>query len=64
MDITRNWRLKTSRSQLIATRCPVTGVVILPQQNGSAAKEIDLYTFASQSYPVDEGRAEFAKAAR
>jgi uncharacterized OB-fold protein len=64
MDITRNWRLKTSRSQLIATRCPETGAVILPQQNGSAAKEVDLYTFENDSYAVDEGRAELAKAAR
>ena len=64
MDITRNWRLKTSRSQLIATRCPATGAVILPQQNGAAAKDVDLYTFEADSYTVHEDRAEFAKAAR
>ena len=64
MDITRNWRLKTSRSQLIATRCPETGAVILPQQNGAAAKNVDLYTFETDQPAMAEGRADFAKAAR
>ena len=64
MDITRNWRLKTSRSQLIATRCPETGVVILPQQNGVAPKNVDLYTFEAYQPAVAEGRADFAKACR
>lgn len=66
MDITRNWRLKMNRSQLIATYCPETGAVILPQQNGAVAPDVDLFTFeidAGQSV-IDEGRAEFAKAAR
>ncbi|MBN1681522.1 MAG: hypothetical protein JW966_14675 [Anaerolineae bacterium] len=47
MDITRNWRLKTSRSQLLAARCP-NGTVILPQQTSfasRAAQDVELYQF-------------------
>ncbi len=43
MDITRNWRLKTSRSQLMATRDPQTGAVILPGQ--TPPREVAIYTF-------------------
>jgi uncharacterized OB-fold protein len=46
MDITRNWRLKTSRSHLLASRCPETGAVILPQQTATAlAAHSEVYTF-------------------
>jgi len=40
MDITRNWRLKTSRSQLLASRCPVTGEVVLPQHAASFSQPL------------------------
>ncbi len=64
MDITRHWRLKTTRCQLIAMRCPSTGAVILPQQNGITARHVDLYTFETYQPAIDEGRAELARAAR
>ena len=43
MDITRNWRLKTNRSQLLATRCPTTGEIRLPQQTASLAEDVEIY---------------------
>ncbi len=69
MDITRNWRLKTSRSHLLATRCPTTGAVILPQQSGAMrhpAQPLDVYAFevASNATPVIEDDVEYARAAR
>jgi hypothetical protein len=38
MDITRHWRLKMSRNRILATRCPVTGMLILAQQGGAAPR--------------------------
>lgn len=65
MDITRNWRLKTSRSHLVATRCPETGAVILPQQNGAAAQDVELYYFQhDRPALVVENELDYAKAAR
>jgi hypothetical protein len=53
MDITRNWRLKTSNSKLIGTYWPETGAVVLAQQNGAIAAEIDLFDFNKQ--PIEGG---------
>ena len=67
MDITRNWRLKASRSQLLATRCPQTGAVMLPQQSSPATQpEIAPYTFvlADAQFALTEDTVEFARAAR
>ncbi|MCZ7540115.1 MAG: hypothetical protein M5U29_09410 [Anaerolineae bacterium] len=67
MDITRNWRLKTSRSQLLATRCPQTGTVMLPQQTAPTAQQALVpYTFALDDAQVvlAEDTLEFARAAR
>ena len=66
MDITRNWRLKTNRSQLLATRCPTTGEVRLPQQSAALAAEVETYTFESEDRQivVIEGVTGYAKAAR
>jgi hypothetical protein len=47
MDITRHWRLKTSRSQILAARCPVTGAWVLAQQGGAAPRyAVHMYHFA------------------
>ena len=66
MDITRNWRLKTNRSQLLATRCPTTGEVRLHQQTASLAEDVEIYTFETDEQPitVSEGLVSYAKAAR
>jgi uncharacterized OB-fold protein len=66
MDITRNWRLKTNRSYLLATRCPTTGEVRLPQQTASLAEEVEIYTFETEGrqVAVAEGLMSYAKAAR
>jgi hypothetical protein len=66
MDITRNWRLKTSRSQLIATRCPITGEIVLPQQNGVAALDAERYSFEVEAPQpaILEGQVDYARAAR
>jgi uncharacterized OB-fold protein len=66
MDITRNWRLKTNRSHLLATRCPTTGEVRLPQQTVSLAEDVEIYTFETEERPVvfSEGLISYAKAAR
>jgi uncharacterized OB-fold protein len=64
MDITRNWRLKTSRSQLMATRCPATGEVILPQQSGTLTPRHDEpYTFENEPRATATASA-YAHAAR
>ncbi|HEX3051595.1 MAG TPA: hypothetical protein VHP83_13120 [Aggregatilineaceae bacterium] len=63
MDITRNWRLKTARVQLLATRCPVTGEVVIPQQSAAAVQPVELYRFEMAEQPrLDE--VGYAKAAR
>jgi uncharacterized OB-fold protein len=66
MDITRNWRLKTNRSQLLATRCPTTGEVRLPQHTASLAEDVETYVFEVEERQamVIEGVAGYAKAAR
>jgi len=67
MDITRNWRLKASRSQLLATRCPQTGAVMLPQQTSSATQQaLASYTLAlaDAQLVLAEDTFEYARAAR
>ncbi len=67
MDITRNWRLKTSRSQLIAARLPESSAVTLPQQSAVRPTQTPaLYTFETEEAQVQisEAGAEYAKAAR
>jgi uncharacterized OB-fold protein len=67
MDITRNWRLKMSRSQLMATRCPTTGAVILPQQSGVTRNgHAEAYTFDVDTGDprLAEGESDYARAAR
>lgn len=47
MDITRNWRLKGARSEILATRCPVTGEVLIPQSTPSNTRDQqEVYVFA------------------
>lgn len=62
MDITRNWRLKMSRSQLLAARRP-DGSVILPQQTARPADQNGVYVFRQEA-PVSEGDVEYSQAAR
>ena len=66
MDITRNWRLKISRSHLLAARNPETGAILLPQQTGSAAQRAqdEVYTFAAEVVRSDESEVGLARAAR
>ena len=66
MDITRNWRLKTSRSQLLATRCPTTGAVILPLSGPAQNHLHESYRFeiASAQPQIAVREPEYAKAAR
>jgi hypothetical protein len=64
MDITRNWRLKTSRSQLLATRCPETGAVMLPQQTSLAVQRAYTFTLADAQLALAEDAVEFVRAAR
>lgn len=45
MDITRHWRLHSARSQLLATRNPTTGEVVLSQQTATIAIDIEPYNF-------------------
>ena len=62
MDITRNWRLKSTRSRLLATRDPYTGAVMLPQHTASAVVAAqDVYRFeASARRPQSENAYEHA----
>lgn len=62
MDITRNWRLKTTRSQLLAARDPQTGAVILPQQTVQRAA-VKVYTF-SEAPALRAVETDCAQAAR
>ena len=67
MDITRNWRLKASRSQLLATRCPQTGAVMLPKQTSLVTQQaLASYTFVLTDAQgvLAEDTVEFARAAR
>lgn len=65
MDITRNWRLKMSRRELLATRNPETGQVMLPQQTQSAAQpRQDVYVFEPVIVRDEREAVEFARAAR
>ena len=65
MDITRNWRLKTSRSQLLATRCPETGAVLLPQQTGTITNGASqVYVFDLEMATAPQAEADYAQAAR
>ncbi len=67
MDITRNWRLKSSRAHLFAARCPDTGAVILPQQTSfaaHAAQALEVYTFEeAEPLRLDDLAADYARAA-
>jgi uncharacterized OB-fold protein len=63
MDITRNWRLKTSRSQLLATRCPETGAVMLPQQTVARSRN-GVYTFKQTNEQTAEVEVDYTRAAR
>ena len=64
MDITRNWRLKTSRSQLLATRRP-NGAIALPQQSSQPAQPVALYAFDLERVALPLGvDDEYARAAR
>lgn len=65
MDITRNWRLKLSRRELLATRHPETGAIMLPQQTQSATKYAnDIYVFEPVTVRLVEDDIEYARAAR
>ncbi|HML22641.1 MAG TPA: hypothetical protein PKD09_13395 [Aggregatilinea sp.] len=68
MDITRNWRLKMTRGQMFAARCPETGTVILPQQTSFAShgQPVELYFFdldGSEPVQLAEVEADYARAA-
>jgi hypothetical protein len=64
MDITRHWRLKMNRSCLWATRCPVTGGVVLPNQRGmthwSNAQVYEFKAVVSAPTYIVQGLAEAA----
>ncbi len=66
MDITRNWRLKISRSHLLAARNPETGAVLLPHQSGSTVQRTqdEVYVFAPEAVRSDESEIGLARAAR
>ena len=65
MDITRNWRLKISRSRMLATRCPETGMVVLPQQTASALRQdVKPYVFSHRQSDLVEDGADYVRAAR
>ncbi|MBI5958828.1 MAG: hypothetical protein HY866_08845 [Chloroflexi bacterium] len=65
MDITRHWRLKTTRTHLLATHCPSTGAVILPQ-NGTVSPTTERYEFETEAEQtsVQAEDASYARAAR
>ncbi len=63
MDITRNWRLKISRSHLLAARNPETGAILLPHQSAQRAQD-EVYTFAVEAERSDEAEIGLARAAR
>lgn len=61
MDITRNWRLKSTRSTLLASRDPQTGELVLPQNAGVAPRrDYGVYTFEREA----PRQAEMPQAAR
>jgi hypothetical protein len=64
MDITRNWRLKTSRSKLLATRCPESGAVLLPQQTGTTNGATRVYMFDVETATAPQAEVDYAQAAR
>jgi hypothetical protein len=46
MDISRHWRLKTSRSQMVAVRCPASGELVRAEQTGlPASQPLEAYRF-------------------
>jgi hypothetical protein len=63
MDITRNWRLKISRSHLLAARNPETGAILLPHQTAQQTQD-EVYTFAVEAVRSDEAEIGLARAAR
>jgi hypothetical protein len=63
MDITRNWRLKTTRTQLLATRCPVTGEILLPKHSGAPAQDVTLYDFETETAQPRLSEADYARVA-
>lgn len=65
MDITRNWRLKLSRRELLATRNPATGTVMVAQQTPSAIQpQQAVYVFEPVRDRTEQDDVEFAHAAR
>ncbi len=64
MDITRNWRLKSSRSQLLAAR-RANGDVMLPNHSAHAVQPVTPYAFDLQGdvMPLSADE-EYAHAAR
>ncbi len=65
MDITRNWRLKLSRRELLATRHKETGAIILAQQTPSAIQpQPAVYQFQPVQDRVEQDAAEYVHAAR
>lgn len=64
MDITRNWRLKTSRSQLLASRRS-NGDIVLPAHSARAAQPVTAYAFDLERDVLPLGAdEEYAHAAR
>lgn len=65
MDITRNWRLKLTRRELLATRHPETGAIMLPQHTQSTTQQAnDVYVFEPAAVRRVEDDVEYARAAR
>lgn len=65
MDITRNWRLKLSRRELLATRHPETGAVMLAQQTPSAIQpQPAVYEFQPARERAEQDDADYVRAAR
>lgn len=63
MDITRTWRLKSARSEMLASRRP-SGEVVLPMHSARAAQPVDLYTFDQRETVALATDEAYAHAAR
>jgi len=62
-DITRHWRLKTARNQILATECPETGKVVIASSSLSTYQpKKEGYVFEPEE--LDKDTVCLSKAAR
>lgn len=64
MDITRHWRLKTTRVQLLATRCPTTGAILLPKNGAVSNHTAEVYEFEQEQLRFEVEDTRYEQAAR